>query len=190
MNCPVGYLVETQRPIHPFAAWDSPATSTPSSISEKAKFQLMLPDPRSRSGLVWDTSLFPAIYSPTQKYIQHSRIREALTEVRKQGVKIVKPNEVQEYLQRYPELIDLVPEVARLARSHLPDAWLTLSVYHDPEIAEEEYLVLHARLATYDESIVKRLDEVAERYLPELVHREGWIQLTTDFHPPEDAYAL
>lgn len=188
MNRPVGYLVGTKRPIHPFVAIrDSLVTSAQPSISERTRLQLMFPDPGSRFGPVWDTSLFPDIYLPTQQYIQLSGIQKALAEVHKQGVKIVKPDKVQEYLRRYPGLIDLVPEVARLARSHLPDAQLTMSVYHDPEIAEEEYLVLYARFATYDESVVKRLDEAVEQYLPKLVHREGWIQLTTDFHPPEDA---
>lgn len=117
-------------------------------------------------------------------------IPETLEEVRREDIRIADPGEVGDYLQRYPELLDLVPEVVRLARSHLPDAQLTLSVYHDPEIADEEYLVLYARFNKYDESVVERLDRVAEQYLPGLVGRQGWIQITTDFHPPEDAYAL
>lgn len=117
-------------------------------------------------------------------------IPETLKQVRREGVQITDPDEVGDYLRRYPEMIDLIPEVIRLVRSHLPDAQLTLSVYHDPEIAEEEYLALLARFTRYEESTLKRLDRVAEQYLPALVCRQGWIQLTTDFHPPEDAYAL
>ncbi|MFN3762324.1 MAG: hypothetical protein ACK4WK_03865 [Anaerolineae bacterium] len=117
-------------------------------------------------------------------------MEETLEEVSRQHVPIVGPAEVRDYLLRYPDIIELVPQVIRLARRDLPEAQLILTVYQDPEIDEEEYLVIYARFAHYDESVIEKIDTVMDKYLRQLVSREGWIQLTTDFRPPEDTYAV
>lgn len=129
-------------------------------------------------------------FYPLKEHVQSVRIQEALAKVRKEGIHIIQPTEVKDYLQRYPEMIDLLPKVARLARIHLPEAQLMLTLYRDPEIEEEEYLTIDIRLAQYDGSVLERIDAIADLYLPSLVRQRGWIQLTTDFQPPEEQDAV
>ncbi|MCS7303614.1 MAG: hypothetical protein NZ602_00700 [Thermoguttaceae bacterium] len=100
------------------------------------------------------------------------------------GVRIPDPAEVFDYLVRFPEMILVVDEVVRIAAKRLPDAQLTLQVYHDAEI-EEEYLTLYARFNFYDETTMERVRAVRDQYRPLLRNRSGWLLFTTDFRPPE-----
>ncbi|MCS7178064.1 MAG: hypothetical protein RML46_03165 [Anaerolineae bacterium] len=215
MSCSTEYLVETAYFTGPFdtlrdrlvtvevpaapgsfknLAWSVPLTglyvssSVQHPMAGKAGFQsaLLIPE---RFWPTWDAPFLPDVRLLSQQYVQFVRIQETLEKIRRHGLKIIKTNEVQDYLQRYPELIDLVPEVARLVRSHLPDAQLTLSLYHDPE-EEDEYLILCARFAKYDELALERIRRTRSAYRDMLTGCQGWIFLTTDFQAPESPYAV
>lgn len=112
------------------------------------------------------------------------RIQEELITLECLGVRIPDPAEVFDYLVRFPEMGPVVVKVARLAAEKLPDAQLTLQVYHDPEI-EDEYLTLYARFASYDETTMEKIRAVREKYRPLVRNTSGWFLLTTDFRPPE-----
>jgi len=99
-------------------------------------------------------------------------------------VRIPDPAEVVEYLVRFPELISVVDAVVRLAAKMLPEAQLTLQVYHNPEI-DDQYLVLYARFASYDETTIERIRAVRDKYRPLFKNTSCWLLLTTDFRPPE-----
>jgi hypothetical protein len=103
--------------------------------------------------------------------------------------RIPRPDEVEDYLLRFPEMIEVTGEVARIARERLPEAQLWLEVNHDPEI-EDEYLVIDARFPHYHESVLERIEAIENETLTLLQNRGGtpppWeILLTTDFQNPE-----
>ncbi|MBC7225755.1 MAG: hypothetical protein H5T61_00795 [Thermoflexales bacterium] len=124
-----------------------------------------------------------------QRYVQFFRIQSALAEVDGMGIKIVKRDQVQDYLRRYPEMIDLLPKVARLVQEQLPDARLVLTVYQDPE-EEDEYLTIYARFAKYDKCSLERVRITRSRYRDMLRDCQGWIFLTTDFQTSDRPYAV
>jgi len=99
------------------------------------------------------------------------------------------PHSIREYLLRFTELLDVIPEAVDAAKKHFPEAQLVMDVYQDPEIADC-YLVLYIRLKHYDDSVIERLEKAEAQFLGQLVNKEGWIQLTTDFREPEGEGAL
>ncbi len=101
-----------------------------------------------------------------------------------QYVHLRRPHEIREYLVQFPNLMDVIPAAVDAAYRHFPEAQLIMDVYRDPEI-EDRYLILYVRLNQYDESIVERLEKAEAEFLNQLVDKEGWLQLTTDFQEPE-----
>ncbi len=132
---------------------------------------------------------FQRLHLPEAEYpVQFFRIQKVLEKITPYDIKVLRSDQVRDYLQRYPELIDLVPLVAHVVRSHLPNAQLTLTVYHDPE-EEDEHLIIYARFAKYDDSALERIRHTRSIYRDMLTNCRGWIFLTTDFHSPE-SYAV
>jgi hypothetical protein len=104
-------------------------------------------------------------------------------------VRIENPHSIREYLLRFTELLDVIPQAVDAAKKHFPEAQLAMDVYQDPEI-DDCYLVLYIRLKHYDDSVVERLEKAEAEFLNQLVHKRGWIQLTTDFREPEEERGL
>jgi len=104
-------------------------------------------------------------------------------------VRLENPHSIREYLLRFAELLDVIPQAVDAAKKHFPDAQLVMDVYQDPEI-DDCYLVLYIRLKHYDDSVVERLEKAEEEFLNQLLHKKGWIQLTTDFREPEEEREL
>jgi hypothetical protein len=104
-------------------------------------------------------------------------------------VRLENPHSIREYLLRFTELLDVIPQAVDAAKKHFPDAQLVMDVYQDPEI-DDCYLVLYIRLKHYDDSVVERLEKAEAEFLNQLVHKRGWIQLTTDFREPEEERGL
>jgi len=102
------------------------------------------------------------------------------------SVQIVVPNpeEVRDYLGRYPDIIELVMFACEETRSHfiLPTQ-LSLELYRDPEIGDE-YLTLYVRQKEYDESIMDVIEEIWSTYDDELSTKQGDFFVTTDFDFP------
>ncbi|HLI48539.1 MAG TPA: hypothetical protein VKV18_07640 [Chthonomonas sp.] len=104
--------------------------------------------------------------------------------------RIPRLDEVEDYLLRFPEMIEVTREVARIAHERLPEAQLWLEINPDPEI-EDEYLVIDARFPNYyKESVLERIEAIENETLPLLQNRGGTppslgILLTTDFRNPE-----
>jgi hypothetical protein len=109
---------------------------------------------------------------------------ERLMEWLARRVRLENPHSIREYLLRFTELLDVIPQAVDAAKKHFPEAQLVMDVYQDPEIADC-YLVLFIRLKHYDDSVIERLEKAEAEFLDQLVNKEGWIQLTTDFREPE-----
>lgn len=100
-----------------------------------------------------------------------------------QRVLLTNPEEIYDYLLRFPDLIGVIDKVVLIARTYLQDAQHSLEVYHDTE-SDDEHLVLYARCRAYDEQTVDRIRSVRGRYGPLLVGKSGWLIFTIDFQPP------
>jgi hypothetical protein len=92
---------------------------------------------------------------------------------------------IREYLLQFTELLDVIPKAVNAAKKHFPEAKLVMDVYQDPEIADC-YLVLYVRSKYYDDSFIERLEKAEAEFLDQLMSKEGWIQLTTDFQELEE----
>ncbi len=96
---------------------------------------------------------------------------------------ITRVAEVRSYLDSHADMYGVTEEICKAARREFgPEAFLTLQVYHDPEI-DDEYLVLYVRLRTYGPDTMSRIRSVADAFENELCQTSGSILMTTDFRP-------
>jgi hypothetical protein len=106
------------------------------------------------------------------------------------SVRILRPKEVLVYLDRHPDMTDLLEKAsAQTEQEFGNDAELTLELYRDPEI-DDQYLTLYVRQATYDKRIMDRIETVRARYRDALSDKSGWLHVTTDFCPPGTDHAI
>jgi hypothetical protein len=85
-----------------------------------------------------------------------------------------------DYLNKFPDIIDIIPKAVNSAKKHFPNAQIVLDLYIDPEI-DDKYLVLYVRLKEYEGSVIELLDKARLEILDELKDKKGWIQITTDY---------
>lgn len=113
-----------------------------------------------------------------------SNPKDVLQALLQQGVIIPRPLEVQEYLDRYPELCDILPAASKNVREHFGGrAQLSLELYRDPEI-EDRYLTLYVQQEHYDSDILDKLNGISASFDVQLSLTPGWFLITTDFQPP------
>jgi len=93
-----------------------------------------------------------------------------------QQIPIKNYRKIKDYLYEFPDMLDLVPKVVETTQQFFPNEFLVLDIYDDPE-CNDRYLVLYIKPQNYNESFYKRLEEVRECYLYELIDKKGWIQL-------------
>lgn len=111
-------------------------------------------------------------------------ISKLLEELKDKAVLVRDAQELQEYLLKFPRIIDVLAEAVRTVKEHFPEAKLLLGMYRDPE-AEDWYPLLCVRLKAYDENFMDRLETAEAKFIGRLTETEGWLQLTTDFGDPE-----
>jgi hypothetical protein len=147
--------------------WPPPDTarSTPS-----ASWVTMLRDSSSRTSIALD-------------------VEELLDSLRTDGVVIEGVGAVENYLLCFSDVIDVVRKAVSAARRHFPDGQLIMSVYNDPEI-DDRYLALEVRAKGDSDSLFARLEKAQAEFVDDLAHKEGWVQLVTDFREPDEADVL
>lgn len=102
----------------------------------------------------------------------------------RRGIRMEHPHEVRRYLDRYPELGDiLLSACGEIFNCFDTRARLSLDLYRDPEIADD-YLTLYVRQEHYDGDILDILDGIAASLDSQLAASSGWLLLTSDFQPP------
>lgn len=111
-------------------------------------------------------------------------ISEVLERLKVDAVYLRDVQELQEYLERFPGIVDVLVKAVREVKAHLPEAKLFLGMYRDPEM-EDRYPLLCARVKEYDETFMERLEKAEAEFIGRLAGMEGWLQLTTDFQDPE-----
>lgn len=117
------------------------------------------------------------------------RIEETLRRLSQRGILLKNIGDIREYLLNFPNLIDLVPTAVNIVKNYLPDAQIVIDVYKDPEI-NDSYLMIDVRSKHYDDDFMEKLEKAESEFVEFLVDKEGWIQLTTDFEPPEEKDVL
>lgn len=125
----------------------------------------------------------------TSIVLQAVGVADALLNNLRREVAVPRESEVRRYLQAHPDLLEILSKAVTSAHKHIPDSCLVLDLYSDPEI-HDQYLVLVVRVPVYDESFMTRLEEAEAEYIELLGNSVGWLQLSTDFQPPETTNAL
>lgn len=89
--------------------------------------------------------------------------------------------DVLDYLLRYQDMLDVLPDICDKAMEKLGSAaQRTLNVFHDSE-TEAEYLELIIRTKLYDQNVMDTIDELQLMYDEEFNSKNGWLVFTTDF---------
>ncbi len=113
-------------------------------------------------------------------------IAEALEELKGQGVVVRDVGELQEYLLRFPGIVDVLVDAVRAVKEQFGEGRLLLRMYRDPE-EEDRYPCLCVRVREYNERFIERLKRAEAVFIDRLATVEGWLQLTTDFEDPGKA---
>ena len=111
-------------------------------------------------------------------------IESALRRLEDIRVMIEDSRSVCSYLFEYPDMIDAIEQIARVARENFEEDQLVLRLYVDPEI-DDEYLVLYVRAREYQPPIIERIRAVRRQCRDFLSGKKGWLLVTTDFRPVE-----
>lgn len=113
------------------------------------------------------------------------KITQTLNLAQKDQIVVPRPDEVMDYLQNYPDIIDIIPSLCKKARKEfvLPTQ-LALELYRDPEI-EYEYLTLYVRQQNYAVDILDKIDATSAEFDQALAGKTGWLIMTTDLSSPQ-----
>jgi hypothetical protein len=101
-------------------------------------------------------------------------------------IKLPRREVVATYLGRHRDMLDIVSKFGvALADEFKHDcARIELDVQEDDYIDEQD-LVFNVRVATYDESLMQRIDRVSDPFDDVLSRASGWVVATTDYGPVE-----
>ncbi|MDD1686528.1 hypothetical protein [Methanoregula sp.] len=100
------------------------------------------------------------------------------------GFRFSHPGEVIDYLQKHRGIYDLTLYACTLTEEEFGSrAQISLELYKDPEI-DDQYLTIYVRQNEYEPDIIKKIDAICKEYASAMTGEEGYILVTTDFHPP------
>ncbi len=129
-------------------------------------------------------SLVHELEIPQNEVDVNIQIEQVLSQVKQLEILIPDMDDVQNYLTHFPDIIGLIIPICMLVKEKFkPPTQVSLEVYHDPEIIDE-YISIEIRQNNYDRSVMKRIEEIEVQYEEDLVGKDGWIIVTTDFQQP------
>jgi len=100
------------------------------------------------------------------------------------GFRFTNPEGVIDYLQKHRSLYDITLYACILTEEKFGShAQISLEVYQDPEI-DDHYLTIYVRQNEYEPDIIEKIDAVCKEYESAMTGEQGYILVTTDFHPP------
>jgi hypothetical protein len=103
---------------------------------------------------------------------------------RKYHISIPDPDAVISYLQHYPDIIDVLWNAAKYSLETFEKrAEISLEISTGDDSCDT-VLALFVRMAEYPEDIIEQLDSVCEQFEQDLIERDGFILITTDFLSP------
>lgn len=113
-----------------------------------------------------------------------NKIQQVLSQVKSLEILIPDANDVQNYLLRYPDIIDLIVPICALVKEEFDySTQVSLEVYHDPEFFDE-YIAIEIRQEKYNKNIMKKIKEIRTKYEENLIDKKGWIFIGTDYCQP------
>ncbi len=122
----------------------------------------------------------------TTEAITSAPVEPLLERLRARGIRIPRPDEVSDYLIRYPDVIGVTEKACDLTRSEFAGrAELSLELYRDPEIYDP-HLILYIRQEKYDSDIMEAIERIHEGYEEDMFDLESWLLVTTDFDRPRE----
>jgi hypothetical protein len=86
--------------------------------------------------------------------------------------------DVLEYLCDHNDLCPTLKKIAGLVREAFPDATITLSVSHDPEVDDDDCLVVQVRPKRPDATLNEKLDHILNVIEGKSRNSSGWVRLT------------
>ncbi len=100
------------------------------------------------------------------------------------GFRFTHPERVIDYLLKHRGIYEITLYACILTEEKFGShAQLSLEVYQDPEI-DDQYLTIYVRQKEYEPDIIDKIDTICEEYESALDGEQGYILVTTDFHPP------
>jgi hypothetical protein len=111
-------------------------------------------------------------------------IEGMLGSIRREGIIVSNPNEIQDYLLYHSDMIEFLKLIITVSLDKFDyKTQLELKIYNDPEI-DDSYLALYLRQEEYDANILEAIEDVCIEFEDELADKSGWFELTTDYQPP------
>lgn len=96
------------------------------------------------------------------------------------GIAVVDSVAVQEYLDRYSELLPIVSQSAKEICRTLPNAPLRLELMYDPEDSQAETLVLYIQPQRVDQSLFNNLQDWNHKVAMALTSSAAWFLVDLD----------
>ena len=107
----------------------------------------------------------------------------AADELRQWNVFASDETRVRSYLAAHPALAQDLSRICAHVREQFGEGVeLSLELYVDPEIADT-YLTLYVRQDSYEPSFVDQIDAVRSPFEDQSRYGDGYLLITTDFHP-------
>ena len=158
------------------------ATSAVTASSPTRQASFAFPFPLKEPWLETGPGRLILIATPTASLI--ADISRVLEQLKDEAVFVRDAQELQEYLQEFPGIVDVLVDAVRAVKEHFPEAKLLLGMYRDPQM-EDRYPFFCVRLKEYDEGFIERLEAAEAAFIDRITEMGGWLQLTTDFKDPE-----
>jgi hypothetical protein len=113
-----------------------------------------------------------------------ARLERELKSLQSYGVQIDQFREVRQYIQDFPDIIDLLtPIVDTLEETFVEPHTITIDLYVDPE-EEDRYLRILVRMGEYAEGVMDRISAAVADFQEIIARLNGYLLVTTDFGLP------
>lgn len=100
-------------------------------------------------------------------------------------VRVPDPRSVRKYLSMYVDIADLTEVLFYSALDRFgSNSQLSLELYQSREY-DDEYLKICVRQSPYEKDLIDQIEELSALFDELLCRVSGWVQITTDFRPPE-----
>ncbi|MBP7765015.1 MAG: hypothetical protein KA113_07505 [Syntrophaceae bacterium] len=107
-----------------------------------------------------------------------------LTFLLSKRIKIPETQSIMEYIEQFPDILDVMFNACILAKESFDDSvQFSLEIYKDQE-SDDRYPTLYIRRKSYDDDILKLIDDISEEVGSKLESKAGWFLVTTDFALP------
>jgi hypothetical protein len=111
-------------------------------------------------------------------------VEAVIRRIREAGVLTPSPIEIRKYLSENINTTKLVETLCFAAIERFgARAQVSLELFQSREY-DDEYLTINIRQERYEPELMREIEEVNSVFDDELSSVSGWVQITTDFHPP------